>query len=107
MNLTFRQAELSDLELLTELRTEFLRLANNFDEYKDMSEVKNSVYSFYESSLENGTHVAYNETLARRRAGLVKRNYPEANIICFKGKGHCEDSILNPDAMLKELDRML
>lgn len=29
------------------------------------------------------------------------------NAICFKGKGHCENSLLNPKEMIIELDKIL
>ena len=45
--------------------------------------------------------------LAKKTAKYIKKNYPNSNIICFKGNGHCEYSLLNPNEMIKELDKIL
>ena len=38
--------------------------------------------------------------LAKKTAEYIRNNYP-------KGKGHCEDSLLNPSVMIAELDTVL
>ena len=43
----------------------------------------------------------------QKTAKYIKENYPTSNLRCFKGKGHCEDSLLNPSVMIEELDRVL
>ena len=48
-----------------------------------------------------------NEMLAKKTAKYIKRCYPNSNIICFNGKGHCEKSLLNPQKMIIELDKVL
>ena len=48
-----------------------------------------------------------NEMLAKKTAKYIKKNYPNSNIICFKGKGHCENSLLNPNEMIKKLNKVL
>lgn len=48
-----------------------------------------------------------NEMLAKKTARYIKKYYPNSNIICFKGNGHCEYSLLNPKEMIKELDKIL
>lgn len=48
-----------------------------------------------------------NEMLAKKTAKYIKKYYSNANIICFKGNGHCEHSLLNPQEMIKELDKIL
>ena len=48
-----------------------------------------------------------NELLAKKTAEYIRRNYPNSKIKCFQGKGHCEDSLLNPSVMIAELDNAL
>lgn len=48
-----------------------------------------------------------NEMLAQKTAKYIKRNYPKSGIICFQGKGHCEDSLMHPEVMIAELDKIL
>lgn len=50
---------------------------------------------------------AANEMLAKKSAKYISKFYPDAVIKCFKGKSHCENSIFNPDIMIKELDELL
>ena len=69
------------------------KLPNNIDT------IDTNVYYYY------GTKI--NEMLAKKTAKYIKKNYPNSNIICFKGKGHCENSLLNPNEMIKELDKIL
>ena len=47
------------------------------------------------------------EIFAMMTANYIKKNYVNSYIKYFKGKGHCEDSILNPCAMIKELDKII
>ena len=59
------------------------------------------------------THIFYyygtklNELLAMKSAKYIKKYYPNTNLICFKGKGHCENSILYPNIMINELNKVL
>ena len=48
-----------------------------------------------------------NEMLAKKTAKYIKKYYSNSNIICFKGKGHCENSLFKPEEMIKELDKVL
>lgn len=48
-----------------------------------------------------------NEMIAKKTAKYIKKYYPKSNIICFKGLGHCEKSIMTPLDMTKELDKIL
>lgn len=50
---------------------------------------------------------AANEMLAKKSAKYILKNYPNAVIKCFKGKAHCENSLLHPELMIKELDSTL
>jgi len=69
------------------------KLAENID-------TKNTKVYYY-----HGTKT--NEMLAKKTAKYIKKYYPNSNIICFNGKGHCENSLLNPNEMIKELDKIL
>lgn len=50
---------------------------------------------------------AANEMLAKKSAKYLSKNYPNSIIKCFKGKAHCENSLLHPERMIAELDRTL
>lgn len=60
-----------------------------------------------------GTQLTYfyggkiNEVVFRKVAKYIKKHYPNANTVCLKGKGHCEDALLAPESWMKELDRIL
>jgi len=69
------------------------KLSNKID-------IKNTNVYYY-----HGTKA--NEILAKETAKYIKKYYSNSNIICFKGKGHCENSLLNPKEMIKELDKIL
>jgi esterase/lipase len=57
-----------------------------------LSTNENMVYYFH------GT--ASNETLAKKSAKFMKKLYPKAEIICMKGKAHCEYALLEPSKMI-------
>ncbi len=44
---------------------------------------------------------------AKNCAKFIKKNYNSANITVFKGKGHCEDALLNASERIKFLDGIL
>ena len=68
------------------------KLPNNIDVFNT------EIYYFH------GTKM--NEMLAKKSAKYLKKYYPSSNIICLKGKFHCETSIFNPNEMIKELDKI-
>ena len=45
--------------------------------------------------------------LAKKSAKYIKKYYPTASIICFKGNGHCEHSLFNEKEMINELNKVL
>ena len=75
---------------------------NNIGEFKLSKNIdtKNTKVYYY-----HGTKM--NEMLAKKTAKYIKKYYPNSNIICFKRKGHCENSLLNPKEMIKELDKIM
>ena len=69
------------------------KLSNNID-------TPNTKIYYY-----HGTKI--NEMLAKKTAKYISKNYINSKVICFKGKGHCEDSLLNPNKMIEELNKIL
>ena len=59
MDLIYKKADLSDIDMLTETRIEVLRAANRLSADVDMSEVRRELYAYYERALANNTHTAY------------------------------------------------
>lgn len=57
------------------------------------------IYYFYGSTI--------NELLAKKSAKFLKKYYSNTIIKCFKGKGHCEMVLLEPDKMLEELNKII
>lgn len=53
----------------------------------------------------HGTKI--NEMFAKKTAKYIRKAYPNSNIVCFKGKGHCENSLLNSKVMIDELEKIL
>lgn len=47
------------------------------------------------------------EMVFRNVAKRLKKIYPQAETICLKGKGHCEDALLNPEIRINELDGII
>lgn len=58
-DLVYRKAGIADLEILTETRVEVLRAVFGIGADEDMSQVRNTSRSYYESSLAADRHVAY------------------------------------------------
>lgn len=77
----------------------YLKAVEKYKLPNDIDILDTNVYYYY------GTKI--NEMLAKKTAKYIKKNYPNSNIICFNGKGHCENSLLNPKEMIKELDKIL
>lgn len=53
----------------------------------------------------HGTKI--NEMYAKKSAKFIKENYPFANVICLKNKGHCEDSLMNPHIMIERIKKII
>lgn len=50
---------------------------------------------------------AFNEMLGKKSARLIVAHFTGSTVTCFKGKGHCENTLFHPDLMMKELDPIL
>ena len=47
------------------------------------------------------------EMLAKKTAKYLKKHYPTTTVTCFDGKAHCENSLIHPDVMIAELDKII
>lgn len=79
--------------------TNYIRQIGSYKLPSDIDTPNTEVYYYY------GTKI--NELLAKKTAKYIRNNYPNCKIKCFQGKGHCEDSLLNPSVMIAELDTVL
>ena len=59
MNITYKQANLDDIELLVKSRINVLREANHLDDSADMSEVKAQSYDYYRKAILNGECIVH------------------------------------------------
>lgn len=66
----------------------------------DINTPNTEIYYFYGSKI--------NEILFRKVAHYLKKNYQNnTTTICLKGKGHCEDALINPKEHIKKLNKVL
>ena len=65
----------------------------------DINTPNTEIYYFYGSKI--------NEILFRKVAHYLKKNYQNTTAICLKGKGHCEDALMNPEEHIKTLNQVL
>lgn len=69
--------------------------------------------NFRLNNVDDNTEIYYlyggkiSEILFKKIAKYLEKNYPKANIICLKGKGHCEDALINPSEHIKVLNKVL
>ncbi|WP_195983749.1 GNAT family N-acetyltransferase [Clostridium sp. D33t1_170424_F3] len=59
MEFTYQRGTLADVELLTKVRIQVLRAANQLSETEDLSLVEQTSRDYYLSSLSDGSHLAY------------------------------------------------
>ncbi len=59
MNLIYKKADVSDIDVLTQTRIHVLRTVNALDETTDMSVVEEKSYAYYKESFQADSHVAY------------------------------------------------
>ena len=65
----------------------------------DINTPNTEIYYFYGSKI--------NEILFRKVAHYLRKNYQNTTTICLKGKGHCEDALINPEEHIKTLNKVL
>lgn len=92
----------------------FLKIADNMSE----TSIKNMIYSVSTNELCKGiphgeTKILYmhgtrgTELFQMRCAALLKKNYPETRVICFRKTSHCEAAIFKPQKWLEVVERFL
>jgi len=59
MNRIYKKADISDIDILTKMRVQVLRVANRLSYDEDMSLIENESYNYYKECLVNGSHIAY------------------------------------------------
>lgn len=59
MQLLYKKASISDLEMLVKTRIEVLRAANGLNDSIDMNDIKEQSYDYYKKALFDETHIAY------------------------------------------------
>lgn len=59
MSFLYKRATLEDIDILTKMRIEVLRAANQLSDDIDMSEVERESYNYYQKALDDDSHVAY------------------------------------------------
>lgn len=59
MEIIYKKATIDDLDILTETRIEVLKAANQLADDVDMSDVKKQSMDYYQSAINDNTHVAY------------------------------------------------
>ena len=79
--------------------TNYINDIASFRLQDDIDTPNTKIYFYY------GTTV--NEMLAKKSAEFIAKKYDNSIIKCFKGKGHCENALLHPDLMIKELNNVL
>lgn len=48
-----------------------------------------------------------NEVLSKKAAKLMKKHYPETEIVCFKGDAHCYKAIYEPEKWIEVVEKFL
>lgn len=78
-------------------RKEFLKLMDNLTDQTIINCIEGIANYKLPNNLKlNGTKLYYyhgtkiDETLAKKSAKYIRKWYPNAKVICFRGKGHCE-----------------
>lgn len=100
--------------ILKENLDDFLKVVDNMSDVTIINCIKNIAKFKLSANIDTSDTEIYfyhgtaaNEMLAKKSAKYIIKNYPNAVIKCFKGKGHCENSLLHPELMIEELDSVL
>jgi len=59
MNFIYKKADISDIDILTKMRVQVLRVANKLSYDVDMTVIEKESYNYYKKYLVNGEHIAY------------------------------------------------
>lgn len=79
--------------------TNYIRQIGSYKLPSDIDTPNTEIYYFYGSKI--------NEILFRKVAHYLRKNYQNTTTICLKGKGHCEDALINPEEHIKTLNKVL
>lgn len=77
----------------------YLKAVGSFKLPPDIDTPSTEIYYLH------GTKMA--EMYAKKTAKYIKKNYPNANIITFDGKAHCEDALINSEEHINVLNKIL
>ncbi len=79
--------------------------------------VENIIHAAFEgvmrNDVDNHSRILFihgtkgNEILSKKAAALMKKFYPETNVVCFKGDMHCYKAIYEPDSWIEVVDEFL
>ena len=92
----------------------FLKIADNMSE----TSIRNMIYSVCGCELckgipHNETRILYihgtkgTELFQMKCSTHLKKNYPEARVVCFRRTGHCEAAIYKPLKWLEVVEKFL
>lgn len=108
---TLKKAE--ELLISQEHMSSFLEIIDNMT-YHSIDECLNDIARFHitkNNKKDIELHYFYgttiNELYAKKSAKFLKKYYPNTKVTCFKGKGHCQISMLEPEKMLEILKEII
>ncbi len=77
----------------------YLRGVGEFNFPRDIYTPNTQIVYFYGGKI--------NEFIFSNTAKYIEKNYKNAVSICLKGKGHCEDALLDPNVWITQLDKYI
>ena len=93
---------------------EFLKVLDEMSDQSIINSIREvNAYQVGTKNKDNNISIYFyhgtkmNEMIAKKSAKFLKKHYKLVNISCFKGKGHCENSIINPEIMIGEVKKIL
>lgn len=87
MDLLYKRADISDIDLLTQTRLQVLRAANGLDESADLRDVEVEARDYYLKSLESGYHAAYLVLDGPKFVGAGGISFYQVMPTCFNPSG--------------------
>lgn len=91
----------------------YLKLADNMSDTSMRNIVHGAGTSALYTIIKNDSRILYmhgtkmNEMYSKKAAKLIKKAYPEAAVICYKGKAHCECAIYEPSKWCEDVSKFL
>lgn len=91
----------------------YLRLADNMSDESMRNIVHAAGTSALYTIIKNESRILYihgtrmNEMYSKKSAKLIQKAYPEAEVICYKGKAHIECAIYEPDKWCEDVSKFL